>query len=69
MEKRLILKTTAVSALLLGVIPAARANVTTTLTIGDDTTLAETGFAGTLPGNLSLEGNGLYGVYQFTGIP
>jgi len=75
MKKRSIQSLVLTSALLLVASLTAKAATTADLTIGDDTTFAEYGFAGTLPGG-SLQGNGLYGIYSFstanassTGIP
>jgi hypothetical protein len=68
MKNHLTQKTLVFATLLLGVIPSIKAQVTTTLQIGNFGLLAEPGFAGTVPGG-SLEGGGYYGIYPFQSIP
>ena len=65
MKRRSIQSLALTSALLLGASLTAKAGITADLTIGDTTSRAEAGFAGTLPGGI-LEGGGLYGIYSFT---
>lgn len=65
MKKRSIQSLALTSVLLLGTSLTAEAATTADLTIGDDTSRAGYGFAGTLPGG-SLQGSGLYGIYSFT---